>query len=109
MLSWQSKGVGEEGAVAGAADSVFEAAVDLVLEVFGGRGLHLLDQVGDFGVVVGFFEVFGGDGGEGGVGVDVHADDVVGVGRDGVSADVADDALWHDGDVIARRGTWSLK
>ena len=77
---WCAEGVLEEVELAGAADAVLAFPVDGLFELVGGDGLHLAEEVGDVAVVVDFLEVVGGDGGKGGVGVDLHLDDVVGVG-----------------------------
>lgn len=54
----QAKRIRQELGVAGGAEVVFEAAVDLVVELLGRQVLHLLQELAHLIVVIHFFQVF---------------------------------------------------
>lgn len=92
--------VADEAELTGTADFEFALPVNGIFQLLGGHPFHFLKQFAQAAIVVGFFDVIGGDVWQGGVGVDLDLDDIVRVGRDGVSAAVTGETahfigLWY--------------
>ena len=69
-------GIGQKAFVAGGAEAVLEATVDLVLKLLGGHVFHLFEQLVDCGRGVGGLELLGGDWRARWIGEYIDADDV---------------------------------